>query len=94
LERKDAWALWPGTGHAFVWLANARHNDFTSSDGTSGASLPSPTRDDVQPVTRAATLAFLDLHLKGDAAAATRLAPEALDPLLRGPIDTVEVLRK
>ena len=93
-ERKDSWALWPGTGHAFVWLVNARHNDFTSSDGTSGASLPSPTRDDVQPVARAATLAFLDLHLKGDAGAARRLTPEALDPLLRGPIDEVEVLKK
>ena len=93
-ERKDAFALWAGTGHSFVWLANARHNDFTSSSGATGASLPSTTREDVQPVTRAATRAFLDLHLKGDQGAAKRLTPESLKPLLRGEVDAVGVLAK
>ena len=94
LQRKDAFRLWGGTGHRLVWLANARHNDFTSSPGTTGASLPSATRQDVQPATRAATLAFLDLYLKGDADAAKRLTQEALKPLLRGEIDSVDVLAK
>lgn len=92
--RRDAFAAWAGTGHVFVWLDNARHNDFTSSSGSTGASLPSPTRGDVQPVTRAATLAFLDLHLKGDAASAARLTADSLRPLLRGGIDGIEVLSK
>ena len=90
--RRDAFALWPKGEHRFVWLGNARHNDFTSASGATGPALPSPTRDEVQPVTRAATLAFLDLHLKGDAGAAKRLTVEKMKPLLRGEIDTVEVL--
>jgi len=93
-ERKDAFALWGGKGHVFLWLANARHNDFTSSSGSTGASLPSATREEVQPVVRAATRAFLDLHLKGDQAAAKRLTSEALNPLLRGEIDAVTVITK
>jgi len=93
-ERKDAFALWGGKGHVFLWLANARHNDFTSSSGSTGASLPSATREEVQPVVRAATRAFLDLHLKGDQAAAKRLTSEAMTPLLRGEIDAVTVITK
>ena len=93
-ERKDAFALWPKGGHVFVWLSNAQHNDFTSSSGTTGASLPSTTRDEVQPIVRAATRAFLDLHLKSDASAAKTLSFEALKPMLHGAIDGVEVLTK
>jgi predicted dienelactone hydrolase len=91
--RKDAFALWPQGQHIFVWLANARHSDFTSA-GSHGGSLPSPTRGDVQPVTRIATRAFFDLHLKSDASAAERLRAEGLKPFLRGTIDRVEVLAK
>lgn len=92
--RKDAFAIWPTGPHRFVWLANARHNDFTSSSGATGRSLPSSTREDAQPVIRAATRAFFDLHLKSDTAAKERLTPEALKPFLRGEIDAVEVLSK
>ena len=72
----------------------AQHNDFTSASGSTGQALPSPGRDDVQPLTRAATLAFLDLHLKSDADAAKRLTAESLTPLLRGRITGVDVLAK
>jgi hypothetical protein len=48
----------------------------------------------VQPLVKAATLAFFDLHLKGDAGAAKRLSQDGLKPLLRGDIDSVEVLSK
>ena len=92
--RKEAFALWPKGNHLLVWLTNARHNDFTSSSGATGASLPSDTREAVQPVARAATLAFLDLHLKGDPGAGARLTADALRPLLKGEIDAVEVLSK
>jgi predicted dienelactone hydrolase len=93
-HRKDAFALWPAGEHRFVWLAGPRHNDFTSASGATGPSLPSPTRADAQPVVRAATLAFFDLHLKSDATAAQRLSVEGLRPLLSGEIDAVEVLTK
>jgi polyhydroxybutyrate depolymerase len=93
-NRMQAFALWPTAGSRFVWLANAKHLDFTDSTGTDRRELPSATRDDVQPVVRAAALAFLDLHLKGKAAAAGQLSAEALAPYMRGPIDKVEVLSK
>ncbi|MFM8980239.1 MAG: alpha/beta hydrolase-fold protein [Planctomycetia bacterium] len=92
-NRREAFALWPATGsQRLVWLANASHLDFTDSSGTSGRALPSPTRADVQPVTRVATRAFLDLHLKGDASAAAVLTVAGLQPHLRGAVDQVEVL--
>ena len=94
LGRKEAFALWPKGDHRFVWLANASHNDFTSSSGATGLSLPGPNREDVQRVTRAATLAFFDLHLKGRPDAAERLTTEGLAPMLRGDITGVTVLAK
>jgi len=93
-DRRDAFARWPKGDHRFVWIVGAQHNDFTSASGSTGRALPSPGRDDVQPLTRAATLAFLDLHLKSDAGAAKRLTAESLTPLLRGRITGVDVLAK
>jgi predicted dienelactone hydrolase len=93
-NRKDAFTLWAGDGHSFVWLANARHLDFTDSTGGSGRGLPSDTRDEVQPIVRAATRAFLDRHLKADPAPRSAISVEALEPLLSGKIDRVEVLAK
>jgi predicted dienelactone hydrolase len=93
-NRRDAFAMWPTPGSQFIWLANARHLDFTDATGTSRRQLPSATRDDVQPLVKAATLAFFDLHLKGDAGAAKRLSQDGLTPLLRGDMDSVEVLSK
>ncbi|MCA3007074.1 MAG: prolyl oligopeptidase family serine peptidase [Phycisphaerales bacterium] len=93
-NRRDAFALWPKGPHAFVWLSNAAHLDFTDSTGTDRRAQPSPSRADVQPIARAATRAFFDLHLKGDEAARSRLTVAGLSPLLRGVVDRVEVLTK
>jgi predicted dienelactone hydrolase len=93
-NRRDAFALWPKGAHAFVWLSNAAHLDFTDSTGTDRRAQPSPSRADVQPIARAATRAFFDLHLKGDEAARSRLTVAGLSPLLRGVVDRVEVLTK
>jgi predicted dienelactone hydrolase len=93
-NRREAFALWPGDGHFFVWLANAKHIDFTDSTGGSGRGLPSATRDEVQRVARPATIAFFDLHLKHVAATSSPISAAALEPLLAGEIDRVEVLSK
>ena len=93
-NRREAFALWPGDGHFFVWLANAKHIDFTDSTGGSGRGLPSATRDDVQRIARPATLAFFDLHLKHVTATRSPISAAALEPLLAGEIDRVEVLSK
>jgi poly(3-hydroxybutyrate) depolymerase/predicted dienelactone hydrolase len=93
-DRREAFELWPPGDHRFVWLANAQHLDFSDSTGSDDRALPSATRADVQPITRAAMRAFLDLHLKSDAAAGRRLTVEGLKPFLRGGIDGVDVLAK
>jgi predicted dienelactone hydrolase len=93
-NRREAFALWPRGSHRFVWLANAAHLDFTDSSGIEHRSTPSPTREDVQPVVRAATLSFFDAHLKGLPDAAKQITSDALKPYLRGAVDHVEVQTK
>jgi predicted dienelactone hydrolase len=93
-NRKEGFALWPPSGHRFVWLDGAKHLDFTDSTGADRKATPSPTRDDVQPVTRAATLLFFETNLKGDAEAGKRLTQAGLRPYLKGKIDQIEVLAK
>ncbi|MFN9786987.1 MAG: PHB depolymerase family esterase [Planctomycetia bacterium] len=93
-NRKEAFDLWPSGPHAFVWLANASHLDFTDPAGSDGDVRESATRADVQPVTRLATRAFFDVHLKGDAEAGKTLSVAGLAPSLRGAVDAVEVSRK
>jgi predicted dienelactone hydrolase len=93
-NRREAFAFWPKGEHQLVWLANARHVDFTDSTGSPGRPLPSPTRADVQPVLRAVMLLFFDAHLKDAGEAAQGLTVEDLRPLLRGAVTEVEVLSK
>jgi hypothetical protein len=93
-NRKEGFALWPPSGHRFVWLDGAKHLDFTDSTGADRKATPSPTREDVQPVTRAATLLFFETHLRGDAEAGKRLTQAGLRPYLKGKINQVEVLAK
>jgi predicted dienelactone hydrolase len=93
-NRRDAFALWPPGAHRFLWMANARHLDFTDSTGSGQRGMPSPSREDVQPAVRAAALLFLNTHLKGDAAATGHLTPEGLGVYLHGSVNRVEVLSK
>lgn len=93
-NRRDAFARWPDGDHRFVWLANASHLDFADSTGASRRMQPSPTRAAVQPITKRATLAFFDWHLKGDAPSMATLSVAGLRPLLHGDVDAVEVLAK
>ncbi len=93
-NRREAFALWPKGDHRFVWLSNARHLDFTDSTGSGRRASPSPNRDDVQVVVRAATLLFLDAHLRGDTVAARLLNTETLREYRRGKVDQVEVLAR
>ncbi len=94
--RLHAFSLWPQDEgrHRFVWLNNVRHLDFTSAPEQGGLVASSPTRADVQPVTRVATLLFFEFHLKRDAAAGRALSTAGLSRYLRGAVDGVDVLSK
>lgn len=96
IGRYEAFALWPADQHRhrFVWMNNARHLDFTSAPSQGNLAVPSPTRADVQPVARVATLLFFDWHLKNDPAAGQALSSAGLAPYLRGAVDGVAVLEK
>jgi predicted dienelactone hydrolase len=94
MERKTSFALWPKGEHRLIWLANARHADFSDPSGSTDRALPSPTRSDAQPVIREATRAFFDLYLKANSTAADRLTVRGLRPYLHGDVDAVELLVK
>jgi predicted dienelactone hydrolase len=96
MNRYQAFDLWPKNHgqNIFVWLANAYHLDFADTTGSQRRSLPSPNRDDAQPIVRTATLLFFNAHLKADPAAAEKLTTDGLKPYLRGAVDSVEVRRK
>jgi predicted dienelactone hydrolase len=93
-NRKDAFTLWPQGANKFVWLDPAKHLDFTDSSGSSRRSQPSPSRELVQPVVRAAMVLFFNAHLKQQGEASVQITSKALKPYLRDPANKVEVLSK
>lgn len=92
-NRYKAFDLWPEKQglHKFVWLANARHLDFTDSTGGEQFGLRSANREDVQPIVKVAAVSFFNAHLKGDSSAAGNLTTTALQKYLRGTVNSVEV---
>lgn len=93
-NRREAFALWPHGPHKFIWLANAKHLDFTDSTGAERRATPSSTREDVQPIVRAVTLLFFNSYLKADTNASKQLTSDALKPYLHGAVNNVDVLSK
>jgi len=93
-NRRRFFELEPVGAKVFVWIANADHPAFSDATGSRRTNLPSRSRADVQPIVRAATLLFLEAHLRGDADADARLSEPGLQPLARGVVNRVEVLRK
>jgi predicted dienelactone hydrolase len=93
-NRRRAFTLWPPGDKYFIWLEGADHTAFSDSTGAGLRMLPSRSRDDVQPIVRAATLAFFDAYLKGKKEALQGLSVKALTPYLHGEVDNIEVLTK
>ncbi|MEY4133462.1 MAG: hypothetical protein RL592_1520 [Verrucomicrobiota bacterium] len=91
-NRREAFPLWGGKGHVFVWITDASHLDFTDSTGTDRKAQPSASREDVQPVAKAATLLFFDQHLM--ATKPSLLQKEALAPYRKGAVKQVEVMSR
>ena len=90
-NRRRGFELWPAGGKTLIWLNNADHTAFSDSSGSGRRMLPSRTRDDVQPLVRAATLAFFNGCLKNDPQSKAQLSEAALRGYLRGRVDAVEV---
>ena len=93
-NRRRFFELEPVGAKVFVWLITADHQAFSDATGSRRTNPPSRTRADVQPIVRAATLLFLQAHLRGDADADARLSERGLQPLAHGVVSRVEVLRK
>jgi predicted dienelactone hydrolase len=93
-NRRRSYELWPSGDKMLIWLANADHLAFSDPTGSGRIGLPSPSRDDAQPVTRAATLLFFRAHLKQDTGALKLLTVQTLRPYCRGKVDGLEVLIK
>lgn len=93
-NRRRFFELLPPGQKVLVWLANAEHAAFSDSSGSKRSGLPSRSRSDVQPISRAATLLFFEAHLRGDAQAAALLTESGLRPLTHGVVNRVEVFRK
>jgi predicted dienelactone hydrolase len=93
-NRRRFFELEPVGAKVFVWLVAADHQAFSDATGSRRTNPPSRARADVQPIVRAATLLFLQAHLRGDADADARLSERGLQPLAHGVVNRVEVLRK
>ena len=92
--RLKAFTLWPAGQNKFIWISNARHLDFTDSTGSGQFAVPSPTREDVQTVVRAATLLFFNAHLKNEVSAQKLITTGGLKKFVHGSIDSIEVISK
>jgi predicted dienelactone hydrolase len=93
-NRRRFFELEPSGDKVFVWLTNADHAAFSDATGSRRTNLPSRSRADVQPIVRAATLLFLEAHLRGNADADAKLSERGLQPLVHGVVNRIEVLRK
>jgi predicted dienelactone hydrolase len=93
-NRRRYFELVPPGRQVFVWIANADHMAFSDPAGSRRSSLPSRSRAEVQPISRAATLLFLEAQLRGDTEADARLSERTLRALARGSVGQAEVLRK
>ncbi|MCB0359019.1 MAG: hypothetical protein KDD44_05270, partial [Bdellovibrionales bacterium] len=66
-HRKKFFELLPPGQKLFIWLTNADHTAFSDSTGAGRRMLRSESREQVQPIVRAATLLFFEWQLRGNA---------------------------
>lgn len=93
-NRIRGFQLWPPGGKYFIWLENADHMAFSDSSGTSKGMFRSKTRQDVQPISRAASLMFFNWCLKSDKKSESFLSEGNLKTYLQGQITNLEFMKK
>ena len=94
IHRKRSFQYWPSGDRYLLWINNASHLHFSDSTGSKERriNLGGKRREDVQKVSRAATLLFLDKYLKKTPRAEFR--EQDLRPQLGGIVDEIELLKK
>lgn len=94
IHRKRSFQYWPSGDRYLLWISNATHLHFSDSTGSKERrlNLGAKRREDVQKVSRAATLMFLDRYLKKTPGA--KLQEESLRQHMGGIVDKIDLLTK
>lgn len=94
IHRKRSFRYWPSGDRYLLWINNATHLHFSDSTGSKDRQINfnAKRREDVQQISRAATLFFFDKYLKQTPNA--ELRQEDLEPHMRGIVDNIELLTK
>jgi len=97
IHRKRSFQYWPKGDRYLLWINNANHLSFSDSTGskprkTNIAAMLGKRCEDVQRVSRAATLVFFDQYLQETPGAV--LEAEALKKHMGGIVDEIELMSK
>lgn len=98
IHRKRSFQYWPNGDRYLLWINNANHISFSDSTGSKKRSRSriaakiGERHEDVQKVSRAATLIFFDQYLKETKDVVLR--EEDLTKQLGGIVDKIELLSK
>lgn len=94
IHRKRSFQYWPSGDRYLLWINNATHLHFSDSTGSQMRrfNLGAKIREDVQKVSRAATLLFFDKYLKKIPDA--KLQEKDLRRYIGGIVDEIELLTK
>lgn len=96
IHRKNSFQYWPKGDRFLLWINNANHLQFSDSTGSKPqskfAERLGKSREDVQKVSRAATLVFFDQYLKESPGVVLR--ENDLIVHMGGIVDGIELLSK
>ena len=96
MHRKRSFEFWPPGDKYLLWIDKANHLSFSDSSGSRPRRKRNETlsdrREDVQQISRAATVLFLNKYLKQSRTA--KLREEALRPYVGGIVEDIELLAK
>jgi len=97
IHRRNSFQYWPKGDRYLLWINNANHLQFSDATGSKpnrgrAAAVFGKGREDVQKVSRAATVFFFDQYLKKSRGVVLR--EEDLKTQIGGIVDGIELLSK
>lgn len=99
IHRKRSFQYWPAGDRFLLWISNANHLSFSDPTGSPGHHRRAKSqrivsrREDVQKVSRAATLQFLNIYLKKKSRV-MKIRGSDFTPYLGGIVNKIELLSK